>query len=178
MTKTLRITQVRSQIGQSERHRGTLRALGLGKIGRTSSAREPELAGMLRKVRHLVKVEEAVEPMSRNELTLSTLKPAAQRGRPRKRVGRGLGSGKGRYSGRGIKGQKSRAGSHTMRAGFEGGQMPIYMRLGKQRGVDLEGRDADRPAPHVHAGRQRARPRAGLRGRRRGDARGARSRRA
>src|SRR5207237_7077372 len=45
-----------------------------------------------------------------------------------------LGSGKGRYAGRGIKGQKSRAGSHKMRAGFEGGQMPIYMRLGKQRG--------------------------------------------
>src|SRR5205085_6422003 len=42
--------------------------------------------------------------------------------------------GKGRYSGRGIKGQKSRAGSHKMRAGFEGGQMPIYMRMPKQRG--------------------------------------------
>jgi large subunit ribosomal protein L15 len=68
-----------------------------------------------------------------SELNLSTLKPAEKR-RDRKRVGRGLGSGKGRYSGRGIKGQKSRAGSHTMRAGFEGGQMPIYMRLGKQRG--------------------------------------------
>src|SRR6266480_6186233 len=67
------------------------------------------------------------------ELSLSTLKPAQKR-RPRKRVGRGLGSGKGRYSGRGIKGQKSRAGSHKMRPGFEGGQMPIYMRTGKQRG--------------------------------------------
>ena len=68
-----------------------------------------------------------------SELNLSTLKPAQKR-RDRKRVGRGLGSGKGRYSGRGIKGQKSRAGSHKMRAGFEGGQMPIYMRLGKMRG--------------------------------------------
>ncbi len=67
------------------------------------------------------------------ELNLSSLKPA-QSSRDRKRVGRGLGSGKGRYSGRGIKGQKSRAGSHKMRAGFEGGQMPIYMRLPKQRG--------------------------------------------
>jgi large subunit ribosomal protein L30 len=58
-TKTLRITQTRSQIGQSERHRGTLRALGLGKIGRTADHPEsPSLAGMLRKVRHLVKVEE------------------------------------------------------------------------------------------------------------------------
>ncbi|HEV8687397.1 MAG TPA: 50S ribosomal protein L30 [Gaiellaceae bacterium] len=56
----LRITQVRSQIGQSERHRGTLRALGLCKIGRSVEKEEsPQLAGMLRKVRHLVKVEEA-----------------------------------------------------------------------------------------------------------------------
>jgi large subunit ribosomal protein L15 len=66
-------------------------------------------------------------------LTLSNLKPAQKR-RGRKRVGRGLGSGKGRYSGRGIKGQKARSGSHTMRPGFEGGQTPIYMRLPKQRG--------------------------------------------
>ncbi|MEX2210768.1 MAG: 50S ribosomal protein L30 [Gaiellaceae bacterium] len=56
----VRITQVRSQIGQSERHRGTLRALGLGRIGRTAEHQEgPVLAGMLRKVRHLVKVEDA-----------------------------------------------------------------------------------------------------------------------
>jgi large subunit ribosomal protein L15 len=68
-----------------------------------------------------------------DELTLSNLKPAQKR-RARKRVGRGMGSGKGRYSGRGIKGQKARSGSHKMRPGFEGGQMPIYMRLGKQRG--------------------------------------------
>jgi large subunit ribosomal protein L15 len=67
------------------------------------------------------------------ELNLSNLKPASPR-KDRKRVGRGMGSGKGRYSGRGIKGQKARSGSHKMRAGFEGGQMPIYMRLGKLRG--------------------------------------------
>jgi large subunit ribosomal protein L30 len=57
-SKTLKITQIRSQIGQSQRHRGTLRALGLGKIGRTAEHKEsPEVAGMLRKVRHLVRVE-------------------------------------------------------------------------------------------------------------------------
>jgi large subunit ribosomal protein L15 len=67
------------------------------------------------------------------QLNLSNLEPAQAR-QDRKRVGRGLGSGKGRYSGRGIKGQKSRSGSHKMRAGFEGGQMPIYMRVGKLRG--------------------------------------------
>jgi large subunit ribosomal protein L30 len=56
----LKLTQVRSQIGQSQRHRGTLRALGLGKIGRTVEHDDsPVLAGMLRKVRHLVRVEEA-----------------------------------------------------------------------------------------------------------------------
>ena len=68
------------------------------------------------------------------ELSLSSLKPAQAR-RSRKRIGRGQGSGKGRYSGRGIKGQKSRSGSKKMRPGFEGGQMPIYMRVGKQRGA-------------------------------------------
>jgi large subunit ribosomal protein L15 len=67
------------------------------------------------------------------QLNLSNLKPASPR-KARKRVGRGMGSGKGRYAGRGVKGQKARSGSHKMRAGFEGGQMPIYMRLGKQRG--------------------------------------------
>ncbi len=68
-----------------------------------------------------------------DDLNLSNLSPAQPR-KNRKRVGRGLGSGKGRYSGRGIKGQKSRSGSHYMPAGFEGGQMPIDMRMGKLRG--------------------------------------------
>jgi len=72
--------------------------------------------------------------MPEKQLNLSNLSPAQPR-EDRKRVGRGLGSGKGRYSGRGIKGQKSRAGSHKMRAGFEGGQTNIYMRLGKLRGA-------------------------------------------
>jgi large subunit ribosomal protein L30 len=54
----VRITQVRSQIGQTEKHRGTLRALGLGKIGKTVEHDDgPVLAGMLRKVRHLVEVD-------------------------------------------------------------------------------------------------------------------------
>jgi large subunit ribosomal protein L30 len=55
---TLRITQVRSQIGQTAKHRGTLRALGLGRIGRSVEREESRaVAGMLRKVRHLVQVE-------------------------------------------------------------------------------------------------------------------------
>ncbi len=55
----VKIKQVRSSIGQSQRHRGTLRALGLGKIGRTAEhAESPQLAGMLRKVRHLVDIDD------------------------------------------------------------------------------------------------------------------------
>src|SRR5437899_7055069 len=79
------------------------------------------------------------------KLNLSNLKPAQAR-KDRKRVGRGPGSGKGRYSTRGLKGKKSRSGSHKMRAGFEGGQMPIYMRLGKQRGP--YSKDAMPMGPH------------------------------
>jgi large subunit ribosomal protein L15 len=80
-----------------------------------------------------------------DQLNLSNLKPASAR-KDRKRIGRGMGSGKGRYAGRGIKGQKARSGSHKMRAGFEGGQMPIYMRLGKQRGP--YSKDAMPMGPH------------------------------
>jgi large subunit ribosomal protein L30 len=55
----VKLTQIRSSIGESPRHRGTLRALGLGKIGRSAEqdTANPAIAGMLRKVRHLVKVE-------------------------------------------------------------------------------------------------------------------------
>jgi large subunit ribosomal protein L15 len=69
-----------------------------------------------------------------DELNLSNLTPAQPR-KDRKRVGRGMGSGTGWYSGRGIKGQKSRSGSHMMGAGFEGGQMPLFMRVPKLRGA-------------------------------------------
>ncbi|MEI7761152.1 MAG: 50S ribosomal protein L30 [Thermoleophilia bacterium] len=54
----MKVTQVRSTIGQSKAHHGTIRALGLGKIGRTAEHTEcPELAGQLRHVAHLVRVE-------------------------------------------------------------------------------------------------------------------------
>jgi large subunit ribosomal protein L30 len=54
----VKVTQIRSTVGQSKRHEGTLRALGLGRIGRSAEhADSPALAGMLRHVAHLVKVE-------------------------------------------------------------------------------------------------------------------------
>ncbi len=61
------------------------------------------------------------------------LSPAPGSKRARKRVGRGDGSGHGTYSGRGCKGQKSRAG-YKMRPGFEGGQLPLIKRLPQKRG--------------------------------------------
>ena len=54
----MKITQVGSTIGQSDRHLGTLRALGLGKIGRTAEHKDtPQLRGMLRQVNHLVRID-------------------------------------------------------------------------------------------------------------------------
>jgi large subunit ribosomal protein L30 len=54
----LRVTQVRSAIGTKPKHRGTLRALGLGRIGKTSTLPDrPEIRGMIAKVPHLVAVE-------------------------------------------------------------------------------------------------------------------------
>ena len=68
---------------------------------------------------------------------LNTLKPAPGSRRPRKRVGRGHGSGMGKTSGRGHKGAGSRSGSKD-RPGFEGGQMPIHMRMRKLRGPHMK----------------------------------------
>jgi large subunit ribosomal protein L15 len=64
-------------------------------------------------------------------ITLSTLRPAAGSTRPRKRIGRGPGSGTGKTSGKGHKGHKARTGGGT-NPGFEGGQMALYRRLPKR----------------------------------------------
>ncbi len=64
-------------------------------------------------------------------MKLHELKPAEGSRKDAKRVGRGIGSGLGKTSGRGHKGQKARSGG-GVRPGFEGGQMPIYRRLPKR----------------------------------------------
>ena len=64
-------------------------------------------------------------------MKLHELQPAAGSKKTRTRVGRGLGSGLGKTSGRGQKGQNSRSGG-GVRSGFEGGQMPLYRRLPKR----------------------------------------------
>ncbi len=63
-------------------------------------------------------------------MRLNTLSPAPGSTTPRKRVGRGIGSGLGKTAGRGHKGQKARSGGRV-RPGFEGGQMPLQKRLPK-----------------------------------------------
>lgn len=69
-------------------------------------------------------------------MKLNELSPADGSTKKRMRVGRGVGSGKGKTAGRGVKGQKARSGVAVN--GFEGGQMPIYMRLPK-RGFTMPG---------------------------------------
>src|SRR5881227_3472300 len=64
-------------------------------------------------------------------MNLSTLRPPKKASEKRKRIGRGMGSGMGKTSTRGHKGQGSRSGSRLMR-GFEGGQMPLHRRLPKR----------------------------------------------
>ncbi|KGM54151.1 50S ribosomal protein L15 [Lysobacter daejeonensis GH1-9] len=64
-------------------------------------------------------------------MRLNTLQPAEGARQERTRVGRGIGSGLGKTAGRGHKGSFARAGKGKIKAGFEGGQMPMYMRLPK-----------------------------------------------
>ncbi len=64
-------------------------------------------------------------------MRMNTIKPAAGSKKPRRRVGRGIGSGLGKTAGRGHKGQKSRTGGFH-KVGFEGGQMPLQRRLPKR----------------------------------------------
>src|ERR1700758_3679917 len=77
------------------------------------------------------------ETETQERIGLHNLKPAPGSRRPRKRVGRGEGSGTGKTSGRGQKGAGARSGSKR-RANFEGGQMPIHMRMRKLRGPHMK----------------------------------------
>lgn len=70
-------------------------------------------------------------------MQIHELQPRPGSRRPRRRVGRGIAAGQGKTCGRGTKGQKAR---ESLRRGFEGGQMPLYMRLPKQRGSSKSSR--------------------------------------
>jgi len=77
------------------------------------------------------------EEETEDRIGLHNLKPAPGSRRPRKRVGRGEGSGTGKTAGRGQKGYGSRSGA-KQRPRFEGGQMPIHMRMRKLRGPHMK----------------------------------------
>ncbi len=109
----LKVTQVRSAIGTKPKQRGTLRALGLGRIGRSNTLPDrPEIRGMIARVPHLVTVEE-VDGSTETEtaMKIHDLQPTRGSNRRRKRVGRGIGGKGGKTAGRGTKGQKARSRS-------------------------------------------------------------------
>ena len=115
--KKLKITLIRSTIGQVPKNRATATAMGLRKINQ--SVVLPDNAatrGQIQRVRHM---------------ELSNLRPAAGSVHSDNfRRGRGHGSGNGKTAGKGHKGQKARSGAP--RPGFEGGQMPLYRRIPKR----------------------------------------------
>jgi large subunit ribosomal protein L15 len=122
----LKVTQIKSSIGTKPKHRGTLRALGLRGIGKTNTLPDrPEIRGMKR--------SSSARPASEDIVKIHDLKPAEGSNRRRKRVGRGIGGKGGKTAGRGTKGQGART---TIPARFEGGQMPLHMRVPKLRGFN------------------------------------------
>ncbi len=133
----LLIKQVRSANGASPRQRDTLRTLRLGRIGaQTTRADTRELHGLLRKVvpSRRDRGDGLMARIEPEDVGLDNLTPeAGHAASDRKRLGRGKGSGQGKTAGRGHKGYGSRAGSKR-KAGYEGGQNPIHMRMRKLRG--------------------------------------------
>src|SRR4051812_46629240 len=124
----LKVTQVKSAIGRKRNQRETLRSLGLKRLHDTVVKEDrPEIRGMIATVPHLVTVEEVDEPIA---LTYHLLGRAPGPTTAKARVGRGEAS-KAKTAGRGTKGTKAR---YQVPAAFEGGQMPIHMRLPKLKG--------------------------------------------
>jgi large subunit ribosomal protein L15 len=102
------------------------------------AARKPARAGAASKQAEPAAKTSEEQKTAQERVGLHNLKPAPGSRRPRKRVGRGEGSGTGKTAGRGQKGWGSRSGSKR-RARFEGGQMPIHMRMRKLRGPHSKG---------------------------------------
>jgi ribosomal protein L30 len=156
----IKIKQIGSPIRRPESQKKILIGLGLNKMHRTRRAgRHPEVRGAIAKLPHLVKVVDwpgvpgndtggpgcraassfsaKAKASARHETERNPRQPGARKGRMR--VGRGIGSGKGKTAGRGQKGQKSRSGVAIK--GFEGGQMPLHMRLPKRGFNNIFGKD-------------------------------------
>ena len=115
------------------------------------------MRGMIRKVQHLVRVVER-RGLREGIMKLNELRDNDGATKNRMRVGRGIGSGKGKTAGRGVKGQKARTGVSIK--GFEGGQMPLHRRLPKRGfnnlySTDLNEVNLGRVQQAVDAGRHR-----------------------
>ena len=128
------VEQIKSPIGRPASQRATLIGLGLNKIGRRSSLEDTAaVRGMIAKVAHLIRIVEEARTAGRGEdrtMKLNEIADNPGASPSRMRVGRGIGSGKGKTCGRGVKGQKARTGVAIK--GFEGGQMPLHRRLPKR----------------------------------------------
>src|SRR5207253_11520982 len=104
---------------------------GRKRVGKSLVLKEARaVRGVGRAVAHLVEAEEWATTMDQ-PIDLGHLHPAPGATRPRKRVGRGPGSGQGKTAGRGHKGRRSRSGGNSP-PGYEGGQMPLQRRLPKR----------------------------------------------
>ena len=137
----MKITQVRSANGTNPNQKATLKALGLGRIGKAVERKDsPQLQGQLRVVSHLVEVEVADGRDSRasEEIGLHNLKPkpgsrtAAQADRPRR------GQRRSARPPAAATRAPARARARKRKAGYEGGQNPIHMRMRKLRGPHMK----------------------------------------
>ena len=128
MEGTIKIKLVRSPICTPEKHKRIVKGLGLRKVNQV--VERPDSPGVPRHG------EEGSAPAGSGGLgdrhgNLSGLRPPAGQKKARKRIGRGMGSGHGKTSTRGSKGQRAGTGFGQKR-GFEGGQMPLHRRLPKR----------------------------------------------
>ena len=127
----LQVTLVKSPVSSKPNHIKIVKALGLHKIRSTKVFEDtPSIRGMIFKVSHLVSVVE-ISDYGVFTMKLNELKPALGSTTAPRRLGRGVGSGLGKTSGKGHKGAKARSGGGK-RPGFEGGQMPLVRQLPKR----------------------------------------------
>ena len=127
----LQLTLVKSPVSSKPNHIKIVKALGLHKIRSTKVFEDtPSIRGMIFKVNHLVSVVE-ISDSGGFTMKLNELKPALGSTTAPRRLGRGVGSGLGKTSGKGHKGAKARSGGGK-RPGFEGGQMPLVRQLPKR----------------------------------------------
>ena len=127
----LQVTLVKSPVSSKPNHIKIVKALGLHKIRSTKVFEDtPSIRGMIFKVNHLVSVVE-ISDLGGFTMKLNELKPALGSTTAPRRLGRGVGSGLGKTSGKGHKGAKARSGGGK-RPGFEGGQMPLVRQLPKR----------------------------------------------